>query len=225
MFIRNKQKGFISAELGIGILIISLLTILGFLAAMDLDDEISRSSGGSNITGPYSGELQEVIDVILALETNTIGKDTLIKIYEDAEATGLENQHFGNYVFEAVVPAPLRSSFKFQPNMGQSSFYELGDLMFVFKTFYDNHMSYELVAGHYASGPETFQRCLVLVDSLQDVLPKLNSVFQCNKDSVNRVIDLTIRPTPNSSSQSGTISEVYGYNEDSSLNGTWMGDL
>ncbi len=57
MFIKKrKQGGFISAELGIGILVISLLTIIGFLAATDLDKSISRS--------PKKGEVDEIYSLI-----------------------------------------------------------------------------------------------------------------------------------------------------------------
>ena len=66
MFKRNKQKGFISAELGIGILVISLLTIMGFLAASDLDDEISRSPEKNTFTPSQLGNAY--IDSLLALQ-------------------------------------------------------------------------------------------------------------------------------------------------------------
>ena len=236
MFIKQrKQGGFISAELGIGILVISLLTIMGFLAATDLDDEISRKPSTTSVSDtPISFDTKRAITAFQSgLDSGTYAslyeKYNMIKRSAQAITEELLNQYTRST--DSSFPAEKPSTFATNATwMFDNNFF----------THISDSLSTSTKPGDYAnkwyelqdwnetgvmkvvmSTPDSInisiriaaENCEEYFPSLKFAIPGLFEDTECGGSGIS--VNTTLKKGTN----------VLSGNTDNSLDGTWMGDL
>ena len=220
MFLRKrKQGGFISAELGIGILVISLLTIMGFLAAADLDDEISRSPKIEDMkpTTPIS---TDVVNIIKGLQGG-INSGTYSSMYEDMK---MENRFAYRLVSKLYSMYSQPLSFFSSTGDSVSNTTQPGDrenAEFRHITWVDSRHDHGYVEiklypnntitmiTHLAS-----DYCSEYLPGLKKDIPLMFHNVECTGSKIS------VRKTLTENTDFLGVLD-----EDSSLDGTWMGDL
>ena len=198
MFKRNKQKGFISAELGIGILVISLLTIMGFLAAKDLDDEISRA--------PSKKEM---------VEQSPAGKAFACSL--NALQDGINSGEYSNNYDQGYSPSAISNKLGLFPSNHWKTYASTVNGIGVTSTL-DNNI-------RVVFSPSTKDSVVIslrlmkgssskYLAELKSWFPKFVDNIACS-DSVECIFTQTIKAGDN-----WLVKE-----EENPLDGTWMGDL
>ena len=205
MFSRNKQKGFISAELGIGILVISLLTIMGFLAATDLDDEITRSSNnGVDVVGEFS-HIGRIFKQIADEGRYEEYQEKRLEIFRQDEES--DNGFNGLKSFYESMGIDLSNTYHYY--IGSASYlfyYPLKDVKFEF-THYIDHMKARI----------TIRRnCSNWLPIISEAYP---NVFDKNCSDVGDSGELESTQVLINANSKET------FDKGDFLEGTWMGDL
>ena len=212
MFLRkSKQGGFVSAELGIGILVISLLTIMGFLAATDLDDEISRVPSGnpmtylSTIFAHSISSTQTVVDAgkWSNLYDTYMGSNSRFPVRAIAEEIGFFSE-------SGIFPIGVSHGSK---DYGQALVDQNGENLVVISLWASSRTEPEVSIRF-----ETSKACK---ENLPDLKQNFSTFFpksvDCTASNINRIFFK--KPVIKG------VSLIGGDSSDSSLDGTWMGDL